>query len=276
MNTARKTLLAWTLILSFISPAAHAFDLAATLAPHLEPHREKLRPLIAKYLGEDLAQKVFPNAKDDVQLPTLPKVESDATSTKVYDKKEQEEQGTQLAPEEETKYNYAFLHELFKSVRGSDPSEDEVSQWMNVLSQGGTREGVYRAVSLDATYAGLENYEMRPSDRSVEFALWLLERFVGQTVKEDTIRKFSFYSLKRICAEKSLEILDAYEGKEDRASWYAVLSGELATKYASVFKEGLRTDSNKLRHKGWALSVPAQHVKGELVIKVHAIFNALK
>lgn len=223
-----------------------------------------------------MANKFFPQEEkmtEEVAMPALPKVVTDATSTQSYEEIDKKK----LSAEEENKYNYLFLMELYQATRGSAPAENEIQNWMNALSQGGTREGVYRALVLDSTYAGLENFKDHPSDNASLFAKEFLEKFVGQTVKDETIKNFNFYSLKRICAEKALEILDAYGGnKESRSAWYAVLSSDFAKKYPQAFKNEIRKDPSSLRHQHWANNVPLQHLKSELVIKIHLVLNALK
>jgi len=82
----------------------------------------------------------------------------------------------------------------------------------------------------------------------------------------------------RITTERCLEIIDQYidSNKDDLYSWYAVFSGELANKYPAVWKNKLRKTTKMTHHKKWAATVPDQHIKSEVIIKVHKVFNSLK
>lgn len=265
------------IIISFLlfSNVSFAFDIFEFMSPYLAPHRNQVYPIIEKYISKTWAMKFFPSkeADGDVYMPPIPSIKTDATSTKSYE----ESESSKISKEDQEKYDYAFIVELYQVTRGSSPTSDEILNWMNALSQGGTREGVYRALVLDASYASLENFDEKPSENSVKLAQVFLEKFVGQTVKEKTIQNFNFYSLKRVCAEKALEILDEYgSNKEYRASWYAILSSEMADKYPIAFQSEIRKDKNRMRHKHWAMNVPVQHLKSEVVIKLHTIFNYLK
>lgn len=259
----------------FFVNTANAFDFFQLISPYLAPHKDQIYPIVEKYIGQSWAIKLFPSTADlgDVVMPPIPVVTMDATSTKSYEEKEV----SKLSKENEEKYNYAFIVELYQVVRGNSPTQEELGGWMNALLQGGTREGVYRGLVLNANYAGLENFNQTPSENSIKFAQAFLKLFIGQTVSEKAIKEFNFYSLKRVCAEKALEILDEYgANKEHRSSWYAVLSSEMAEKYPNAFRSEIRKDKNANRHKHWAMNVPVQHVKSEVVIKIHTLFNYLK
>ena len=103
----------------------------------------------------------------------------------------------------------------------------EVSSWINVIDQGGSREGVYRAMVLDRDYQGMENYDKLVSTAGAEFAHRFSKRFAAVEINEETLKKINFYSVKRLVTEKALEIVDAFKNEEDLHQWYAVLSHEL-------------------------------------------------
>lgn len=252
-----------------------AFSLRSTLNRISDPYADKLRPAIERIFGEKAANWIF-TAKEKVVLPAIPKIKSDPTSVEIYDRKKEQGPPIKRDKEKSLKYNYAYVKEMIQEVRQSPASESEILQWVNVLEQGGGKESVYRAIVLDNTYAGLENYRTTPSDRSTGFALWLLERFVDQSYEQNVLKNLSLFSLKRLVTEKLLEIFDSFSSRNDQISWYAVLSAEIAQKYPSILKAKIRLNSSKEYQLQWANAVSEQDVKGELVIKIHKIFNSLK
>ncbi len=236
--------------------------------------KDKMRPWVEKVVGAEWAIKLLGPKPETIELPAIPKIVTDSKSTAVYEKKIDEKK-LSVSKEEEQKLNYFFIKELYEAVRSVEPQGDELSRWMNALDQGGTREGVYRALVLDDQYAGLENYNKAPTDEVVKFVQWFFPRFMGETVNAP--EKVSFFTLKREAVEKCLEIVDAFNGNRDQLSrWYAVLSAELAQKYPQAFKNDLRKSTDKKRHKLWAEGNPQQHVKSEIMIKVHTVFNFLE
>ena len=240
------------------------------------PYLEKIRPHLLKYLGEDATVMILgPVPVPKMELPPIPKLVDDAKSTEVYSRKEDVAQ-FKIKPEEYQKYNLAFIDEVIQETRGMKANDDDLGKWMNTMEQGASREGIYRAMVLDATYAGLENYEAEVTERSSAFAISFLEKFVNQTLKKEAITKLNFYTLKRVVTEKALEVIDAYyNNPKDLFRWYAVLSSEFAEEYPTIWNNELRKDASPQRHFDWAGSVPSQFLKSEVIIKLHKIFNHL-
>lgn len=236
--------------------------------------KDKIRPWVESLVGTDWTIKLLGSKPEVIELPVIPKIVNDSKSTNVYDKKIDEKK-LNITKEEEQKLNYFFVKELYEAVRAVEPQGDELNRWINALDQGGTREGVYRALVLDDQYAGLENYNKAPTEEVVKFVQWFFPRFLGQTLNHP--EKISFFTLKRESVEKSLEVMDALGGNRDQISrWYAVLSAELAQKYPQALKNDLRKSSDKKRHKLWAEGNPQQHLKSEIIIKIHTVFNFLE
>ena len=234
----------------------------------------ELRNFVEKIVGSDLATKIF-GPMDDIVLPAIPKVEKDAKKATVERK---ENQGKKLDPEKEKALNYSFVMELFDVTRKSKPSKDDVSNWMNVLGQGATREGVYRALVLDQTYYGLENFRKPVSDKLAEFAARYMPTYLGQGSEMAKLKEANFFTLKRILTERSLEIFDELMSKnvEDGYNWYAVFSADLANSIPKAWENEIRKSNNKKAHKQWAMKVPEQQVKSEIIIKLHKTFNYLQ
>ena len=240
---------------------------------------EKMRPSLMKYVGEEWTSKLIGKAvevkvaKLVIALPALPKLSVDARSTAVFDKKPDK---VILKPEMEAKYYFAFIKEAFEATRQTKPNDDEIAKLMNVLSQGGTREGVYHSLVLDASYAGLENLDKPIKSNAADFAVYFYDRYIGKKIAKESLKGMNIFSLKRLVADKALDVVDAYgNNREDLEKWYAVMSSDLALKFPSTWTGKMRKDTDSLNHKTWASKVPLQHIKSEMLIKIHGAFNSM-
>lgn len=239
---------------------------------------EKMRPTLMRIVGEKWTQKLIGSAPvvivdNSVILPPLPQILSDARSTAVFDKKEDK---IKLKPEQEQKYYYTYILEIYDATRSTKPNDDEIAKLYNVLSQGGSREGVYHALVLDSIYGGMENYDKPVKSNAADFAVYFYGRYIGKKIVKDSLKGMNIYSLKRLMADKALDIIDAYgENREDLEKWYAVMSSDLASKFPSLWSSKLRKDTSSIRHKSWAGQVPLQHIKSETLIKLHSAMNSM-
>jgi hypothetical protein len=237
-----------------------------------EGFADKVRPYVEKYLGEDIAIKLFGEVEEKIKLPAIPKVDKDAKKTRP----ELKDSKSKISKEKLEKSNLSFIYEIYKATRMTEPNENEIGKWMNVMSQGGSREGVYRALVLDNTYAGRENQDIRVTDKTIAFVQYYVSEFLDKNIKKESLANINFYTLKRVMTEQTLEMLDelSYKNIEDFYDWYAVFSGELAKKYPVKFDNKIRKSTSRERHKKWAKYVPVQHVKSEVIVKLHTLFNA--
>ena len=239
---------------------------------------EKMRPTLIKVVGEQWTVKLIgaaPEIKidDSVILPAIPKLTEDARSTAVYDKKQDK---ITLKPEVEEKYRYAYVREIYEATRQTKPNDDDVGKLMNVLSQGGSREGIYHSLVLDSTYAGMENYDKPIKGNAADFAVYFYGRYLGKKIMKDSLKGLNIYTVKRLMADKSLDIIDAYgDNREDIEKWYAVMSADLASKFPQVWTAKIRKDTSSQVHKSWANHVPVQHIKSEVLIKIHSAMNSM-
>lgn len=240
---------------------------------------EKMRPTLTKILGEKLTMKligeaptVIPN-DEGISLPALPKVSDDAKSTAVYSRKAD---AINLSKNEEEKYYSAFVREMFQAARLTKPNEDEIAKMVNVLDQGGSREGIYHMIVLDSAYAGMENYDKNIKSNGADFMVYFYQRYLGKKIAKESLKGMNIYSAKRIMADKALDLIDAFGDKrEDLEKWYAVLSADLASKFPQVWTSPLRKDTDSKKHKTWASKVPLQHIKSEVLIKLHMAMNSM-
>ena len=231
-----------------------------------------------QYLGEHWTLKLIGNApvnkmNNTVIMPALPKIVDDARSVAVFNKKQEK---VILKPEIEEKYYYAYIKEIYEATRQTKPNDDEVAKLMNVLSQGGTREGVYHSLVLDSTYGGMENYDKPVKSNAADFAVYFYGRYVGKKIAKESLKGMNIYSLKRLVSDKTLDMIDAYgDNREDLEKWYAVMSSDLASKFPSLWSGKMRKDTDSQNHKSWASKVPVQHIKSETLIKIHGAFNSM-
>lgn len=238
---------------------------------------ERIRPQIVHVIGEEWTTKIFGESKvvvsTDIPMPKIPTIVEDATSTAVYEKKEDK---IKLKPEVEEKFNYVFIKELYESTRQSKPNEDEMGKFMNVLSQGGTREGIYRALVLDSVYAGMENWDKPVKSVTADYAVYFYEKYFGKKIAKKSFEGMSVYTLKRLVTEKALDMTDAFgENREDLEKWYAIMSADFAQKFPQIWSNKMRKNTSAMDHKRWATHVPLQHIKSELIIKIHSALNSM-
>ncbi len=237
---------------------------------------EKMRPHIAKFLGAEWTTKILGASKITVVelvMPAIPAISEDAKSTAVYDRKADT---ISLKPEVEQKFNYVYIKELYQATRQTPPNDDEIGKFMNVLSQGGTREGIYRSVVLDSTYAGMENWDKPVKSPAADFAVYFYAKYFGKKVAKKSFEGMSIYTLKRLLTERALDIADAFgDNRSDLEKWYGLMSADFAERFPQIWANNMRKNSSALVHKNWAGKVPVQHIKSEIIIKIHSTLNSM-
>ena len=237
----------------------------------LEKWASSLRPYFEKIIGEGWTDQLV-GTEDKIKIPELPKITKDAKSTEVY-----KENSKSLEDNKKNRRSHQrFIREIVQATKLKKSNENDLVRWMNVLTQGGSREGVYRALVLDNSYAGLENYEQPANDSVIDFSKNFFNQFIGIQLSEKRAQSMNFYRLKRETVEKSLEMIDLLKtDREKLASWFAALSKNLADKYPKAFDSNSRLINKKLPHYNWALEAHEQRIKSEVIIKVHIVMNHL-
>jgi len=245
--------------------------------------KTKGREMVSSIIGSSWGEKLFgpaPKATEEqVALPEIPVQINKSTDVGNYTKiKKDPTEYDRLPEERKRQFNYKFLQELFIVTRKSEARDEDLSNWLNTLDQGGSREGIYQALVLDEVYAALEDMEEKPTDKLLEFSLKTSQRFFNQTFKKESLSALNLYSLKRILTEKGLDLMEYYEvnNLENLYKWYAVFSAELARDYGPLLKTPIRQDVNIDYHLEWAKSMPIQHIKTEFIIKLHSVMNGLQ
>lgn len=250
-----------------------AFTFLLSTPIQAEGLSDTIRPYVEKYLGAELAVKLFGEKEESIKLPAIPKIEKNAKSIRaeLVDKNKKN-----ISKDKMEKSNLSFVYDIYQATRKVKPNENDVAKWMNVMEQGGSREGVYRALVLDSTYAGMENYDAPMTDTGIAFTQYFVKSFLNKNLKKESLEKTNFFTLKRVLTEQTLEVLDELAFKDINLfyDWYAVFSAEVAKKYPNFFKNKIRKSTSRERHRKWGSFVPSQHLKSEVIIKLHNLFNA--
>lgn len=242
---------------------------------------QKVHEVVVQLFDKGFVANIWQRKQGEMVLPPIPKIHQDAKSTDIYQtsvaiEKNDYDRDKNISASEKEKYNYLFVNEVFKVTRQTRPDSNELTSWMNALSQGATREGIYRSIVLDNTYLGLENFNYPVNDGVVKFSIKYMNKFFSLAISESKIRDWNFYSLKKEFAEKTLEIVDAYQQQKDIYAWYSIFSSDVATGFNKCFiANTLRANVSPEAHYDWAKQVSLQQLKGELVIKVHIVYNCI-
>ncbi len=128
---------------------------------------------------------------------------------------------------------------------------------------------------LGPNYLNLEAYREAPEPKLVDFTINFGSKYLALKFNNKQVEQLNLYSIKRVVTEKSLEVMDAFpRDGEDLYKWYAVLSSELSKNYQNLWKNPLRKKKDASYHYNWAQKVPFQHIKSEVIIKIHKIMNS--
>lgn len=213
-----------------------------------------------------------------VELPTIPKVNKDSTSIETAESYK-DPNANRFSLKDKQKFDYYFIEEVYKATRHVKANSNDVAQWMNVIGQGGSREGVYRAVVLGRDYRAMESYtNVRLKNKNIIFIEEYLSKYLNKKIKDTSLKVINMYTVKRLVVEMSLEVVDSFliNGRpQDLFSWYGLMSAELAEKYPKVWKSKQRKNASAQGQMEWARAVPIQLVKSEVILKLHKIINFL-
>ncbi len=232
--------------------------------------KNRIVNLSYEFLGEEFSDKIW---GPSVKLPDIPHVVRVPTSLKTYEKKKKE---SRFDPKKMDYYNVLFLKEIYIVVRNEKISEGDLKKWINVLRQGGSREGIYHSLVLDNVYANLEMTNELVTEKVIQFCVNYMEKFMDKKISPETLKDANHFTLKRIFVERLIEVMEVLSyNEEDLNDWYAILSSDLAKEFSHVFKGKLRIQKEKLFHKKWAEKADEELIKSEVIIKVHRVFNYL-
>ena len=249
--------------------------------------KEKARALSQKLIGENSTTKLF--GADEVSttatlrtpppFPKIPQVKKSNLDEKVFDDTEGKLDKTrkhQLTGKDKEKFDYGYVREVIEVTRKTPAKDQDINTWFNVLSQGGSREGVYRAMVLDGGYNSLESYPEPPNDKLIEFVISFSNKYLNKNYTPETLKKVNLYTIKRIVVDNTLDTMENFLATPDDLSiWYAYLSSEFATNYPTLWANKARKFTEYEFHEKWASEVPIQLIKSEVIIKLHLVMNTL-
>jgi len=246
----------------------------ANISETFSSYGEKLRPYFKKFLGKKRTERILGVEQSGIRMPKIPEVRKDARSVDLLKKRKRKPNNKKLTKKKKQKYDLAFIREITRVTRQMKSNIKEDRRWLNVMSQGGTREGVYRGIVLEDRYTNLERKSFPINPKVLDFSLQYANHFLAQDIKKSALRRSNFYTLKKVLVERSLEVMDSFPVEnDDLYDWYALFSSYLAKKYPRIWRNRLRKNSNAKIHKNWAKNVPEQHIKSEVIIKMHKVFN---
>ena len=117
---------------------------------------KKLRPYFKKFLGKKRTEKILGAEQSGIRMPKIPEVRKDARSVDLLKKGKRKSNNKKLTMRKKQKYDLAFIREVTRVTRQMKSNLKEDQRWLNVMSQGGTREGIYRGIVLEDRYTNLE------------------------------------------------------------------------------------------------------------------------
>lgn len=252
------------------------FAMAPAQAGVVDDLKKSLRPHLIKILGEETTTKILGPSSDKVTLPKIPKViENAKDSTSIGGKAKSQ---VKFEEKESQRYNYFYVKEVIKVTQQREATDSEVSKWMNVLGQNGSRSGVYRASVLDRYYSRLENEDYKSNESVISFTLYFIEKYLDKSISRKTLEGANFYTIKRSITEKALEVMEEFFKMpgDELYDWYGVLSQDFAENHPDAMDNKVRKMTSAYEHKRWAKGVPDQYLRSELIIKLHRVFNSLQ
>lgn len=246
--------------------------------------KTRLRQVVTRVAGIEWSDKIFGalpvEVIPEIVLPKIPVLQKKSTDVESYNKKVKDPTEYDNLPQERKRqFNYKFIEELYLVTRKTEAKDEDLSNWLNTLDQGGSREGIYQALVLDEVYSGLESMEEKPSQKLLNFTLQFSQKFLNQTFKTDSLTQLNLYSLKRIFTEKSLDLIEYFEVKDIDSlyRWYAIFSSDMASSQSPFLgTSAIRLDRSAKYHYDWAKAMPIQHIKSEFIIKIHSVMNGIQ
>ncbi len=248
--------------------------------------KAKASPLLERFLGEASTANLIgpaplPPEPPQMELPKLPTLEKKNTDASVYkmdsELRKQGKEFEALPADKRRSYEIAFLKEIFQATRRAPARQEDLAKWLNVLEGGGSREGVYRGLVLDEVYAMMEGYEEAPNPKLVKWTQEFAKKYLALAFKEEVLKQGNLFFIKRVMSEKVLEMLDTLESNpEDFRKWYAVFSSQLAKEFGNLWAGSFRANQQAEAHLNWAKKAHIQHIKSEVLIKLHMAMNSLQ
>ena len=203
---------------------------------------------------------------------------------------------TILTPKERRRINRRFIKDIYREVFARSLHDKLIYEnWMNVLTQGASVEGVYRGLVLSVEYQKMEKgrvpraaldffaeevvrlqyekFEKRYQNRTGKK---LVPIEIIKLGKKELMKQYAgapLFSLKRVLGEAMLSRLSALqEDRDARSRWYA----EIVSRWSNLgveFNYVTRNSKNYKLHKDWAHWNSLGRIQWEILYRVHCIMN---
>ncbi|MCY4643122.1 MAG: hypothetical protein OXB88_00735 [Bacteriovoracales bacterium] len=215
--------------------------------------------------------------KSPISLPQIPTIKRDPKDGSQIGKSNDRLTNSfylKLNQEQKTQLSIGFVNESYAVILGRPPSPKERAQKVNILLQEGSREGIYRNLTLGEEYRRNESIKKNLSDQNKQFSSHYLKVYLNTRVNWNQSGYPGLHTVKRLLVERSLEIIDAFAKRSDVNSWFAVFSEEIQKRLN--WNQNHRKLDSRQRYFLWAQKMPIDILKSEVAIKIHLLMNSLQ
>ena len=229
------------------------------------------------YLYEERVSDEGFRPKEVITIPAIPSVNHDPKDSSQINRPDDRLHNPfylKLTTEQRAGLVADLVDEMYAAVLGRRPRGQELAGKVGALVQGATLEGVYHNLVLGAEYRRREKAQISLSERNQQFVLDYFKTYLGVKLTSEQLRKWSFHAIKRLVVERSLEVIDAFERREDVSAWFAVMAESMQRDL--VWKQNHRKLTNSERYFHWAQKVPLDILKNEVAFKIHTFMNSLQ
>jgi len=242
---------------------------------------ESLQEKVLKFFIENQKTEEF-QKEDNIKLPEIPKVNKNALGKQMVTQELIKiypggKKFYSMPIQDRQAYDVAFLKEIFQTILSRNPTNQELSKWVNALSGGASRDGVYRGIVLDREFRSREagNKGVVSEGMRVVSEKYL-NTFLEKTFDEKAYNKFGTINLKKNVVQLTLEMIEELQkNPNELMNWYAYFSKHLA-QYPEVWGQDFRKVQQLEFHKKWSQSVPIDHIKSEIIIKLFKTLNFME
>lgn len=238
--------------------------------------KEIFRPFLVQILSKDYVDKLLGVQPEinKVEMPMIPSINKDATNTKYV--RLVDPNSMIFDANQKRAYDFQFLSEIYLVTRLTAISDQEQMTWLNNLNQGGTREGIYRAIVLDSVYSELESQKISLNEKQINFIITFLKKYLEKDISREKLMAVNFFRAKRYVVDQFLDVFDSFDNINDIYDWYALFSQDMAMNYPEFWQLKVRQDTSANTHLIYAKKVPLGFIKSEFMIKIHKALNLLR
>ena len=192
-----------------------------------------------------------------------------------------------MTPKERRRFYRFFLKEMYREIYARELQDKQVYRnWMNVLEQGASIEGVYRGLTLSGEYRAMERGKASPAAVrffALEAAALKLPGEANAAKRkslaaelEKRAQGMPLFALKRLLGEELLSKITRLEksGRENLALWYAAT----AVRWRSLGVDFLleqRNTSDRGYYERWAVQNTLGRIQWETLFRMHRLMNKL-